>query len=65
MAGDKTGPDRGRTDKAKGKAKEVAGAVTGDDKKQAEGKTDQASGKAKEKGNKAVDKTKEAFSKDD
>ncbi|EOK14527.1 CsbD family protein [Enterococcus faecalis] len=40
--------DKGTFDKVKGKAKEVAGDVTGDDKKKAEGFLDQAIGKAKE-----------------
>ncbi|MGI5447017.1 CsbD family protein [Streptomyces sp. CA-243310] len=40
--------DKGGMDKAKGKAKEVAGKVTGNDRMAAEGKTDQAKGKAKE-----------------
>ncbi|MFF5565182.1 CsbD family protein [Streptomyces sp. NPDC012623] len=35
-------------DKAKGKAKEMTGKVTGDRRKEAEGKTDQAKGKAKD-----------------
>lgn len=37
----------GAWDQAKGKAKEVAGKVTGDRKLQAKGKLDQAKGKAK------------------
>ena len=40
--------DNGLTDKLKGKAKDVAGTVTGDDKKKAEGMLDQAIGKVKE-----------------
>ncbi|MFF1341970.1 CsbD family protein [Streptomyces sp. NPDC058290] len=40
--------DKGKMDQAKGKAKEAAGKVTGDDRMKAEGKTDQAKGKAKE-----------------
>lgn len=35
-------------DKAKGKAKEMLGKVTGNDRKEAEGKTDQAKAKARE-----------------
>jgi len=37
----------GEMDKLKGKVKEVAGAATGDEKKQAEGKMEQAKGSAK------------------
>lgn len=55
-------PDRGRTDKIKGKAKEAAGKVTGKDDLRREGQTDQAGGKAKEKGNEAIDQAKDAFS---
>ena len=40
--------DNGLTDKLKGKAKDVAGTVTGDDKKKAEGMLAQAIGKVKE-----------------
>ncbi|RXN41431.1 CsbD family protein, partial [Enterococcus faecalis] len=40
--------DKGTTDKIKGKAKEVAGNVTGDDQQKAEGFLDQAVGKVKE-----------------
>lgn len=39
----------GMKDKAKGKAKEAAGALTDDERKKAEGKADQAKGEAKEK----------------
>ncbi|MFI1682451.1 CsbD family protein [Streptomyces sp. NPDC020607] len=35
-------------DKAKGKAKEMMGKASGDDRRSAEGKTDQAKGKAKD-----------------
>lgn len=42
--------DRGFTDQIKGKAKEVAGTITGDTKLKAEGLADQAIGKAKEIG---------------
>ena len=37
----------GTLDKAKGRAKEAAGALTGDRKKKAEGQKDQAKGEAK------------------
>ncbi|MFH8345256.1 CsbD family protein [Streptomyces sp. NPDC018045] len=39
--------DKSAVDKVKGKAKEMKGAVTGDDRTKAEGRTDQAKGKAK------------------
>ncbi|MFI5805533.1 CsbD family protein [Streptomyces sp. NPDC051561] len=42
-------------DKLKGKAKELGGKVTGDDRQQAEGKTDQLKAKADEMGDKAKD----------
>lgn len=40
--------DKGFTDQVKGKAKEVAGDITGDNARKAEGLLDQAVGKAKE-----------------
>ena len=40
--------DKGTTDKIKGKAKEVTGDVTGDDKQKVEGFLDQAIAKVKE-----------------
>ncbi|MFJ7208912.1 CsbD family protein [Streptomyces sp. NPDC098789] len=39
--------DKGTADKAKGKAKEAAGKVTGNERLTAEGKIDQAKGEAK------------------
>lgn len=48
--------DKGTTDKIKGKAKEVAGDVTGDDKQKAEGFLDQAIGKVKEVASDAKEK---------
>jgi len=45
----------GVLDKAKGKAKEAAGAVTGDKEKKAEGRADQTKGTAKDKLGKAKD----------
>lgn len=45
----------GTLDKAKGKAKEAAGAVSGDDSKKAEGRSEQAKGGVKEKVGKAKD----------
>ena len=40
--------DKGTVDKLKSKAEEIAGTVTGDDKKKAEGLMNQAIGKVKE-----------------
>ena len=45
----------GALDKAKGKAKEATGAVTGDKEKKAEGRPDQTKGTAKDKLGKAKD----------
>ncbi len=45
----------GALDKAKGKAKEATGAVTGDKEKKAEGRSDQTKGTAKDKLGKAKD----------
>ena len=52
-----SGQDKGEgaLDKAKGKAKEAAGAVTGDEAKKSEGRSDQAKGTAKEKKGKLKD----------
>jgi len=50
----------GKTDEVKGRIKEAAGVLTGNDKLRAEGKTDQAVGEVKqvvEKVKKAVRKT--------
>ncbi|MFJ6699297.1 CsbD family protein [Streptomyces sp. NPDC091272] len=55
-------------DKLKGKAKEMGGKATGNDRLEAEGKADQAKGKAQEMGNKAKDKAegiKDSFSRGD
>ncbi|MFF2848673.1 CsbD family protein [Streptomyces sp. NPDC058001] len=38
----------GAMDKAKGKAKEMTGKATGDDRMEAEGKTDKAKGRARD-----------------
>ncbi len=46
----------GKTDEVKGKIKEAAGALTGNDKLREQGQTDQVVGKTKQ----AVQKTKEA-----
>ena len=45
----------GAMDKIKGRAKEAAGAVTGDERKQSEGRADQSSGTLKEKKGKLKD----------
>jgi uncharacterized protein YjbJ (UPF0337 family) len=52
----------GKTDVVKGRIKEAAGALTGNDKLREEGKTDQAVGKAKQNAQKVVDKVKKAVS---
>ena len=51
----------GKTDKIKGRVKEAAGAITGNDKLRREGKIDQAVGKTKEAVDKVVDKTKKVI----
>jgi uncharacterized protein YjbJ (UPF0337 family) len=53
----------GKTDMVKGRLKEAAGALTGNDKLRAEGKTDQAVGKVKEIAEKAVDEVEQAVKK--
>ena len=52
-----SGQDKGEgaMDKVKGRAKEAAGAVTGDDAKKSEGRSDQTKGTAKDKLGKAKD----------
>ena len=50
----------GKTDVVKGRIKEAAGALTGNDKLRAEGKTDQAIGKVKQIARKVVDKVDQA-----
>ena len=45
----------GKMDEVKGRIKEAAGALTGDDKLREEGKTDQAVGKVKQVVEKVVD----------
>ena len=51
----------GTTDKAKGRMKEAAGALIGDDKLKREGKRDQAAGKVKDAVDKTVDRVKDAL----
>ena len=53
----------GKTDVVKGRIKEAAGALTGNDKLREEGKTDQAVGKAEQAVQKAADPVKEAVNK--
>jgi uncharacterized protein YjbJ (UPF0337 family) len=53
----------GKTDVVKGRIKEAAGALTGNDKRRAEGKTDQVVGKAKQVVQKAADTVKKAVKK--
>jgi len=50
----------GKTDVIKGRFKEAAGALTGNDKLRAEGRTDQAIGKVKQVGEKAIAKVEQA-----
>jgi uncharacterized protein YjbJ (UPF0337 family) len=49
----------GTTDKAKGRLKEAAGALTDDDKLRSEGKADQAIGKVKDVAQEVLDKAKD------
>ena len=51
----------GTGDKAKGRVKEAAGALSGDKKLKTEGKIDQLAGKAKDAVETVVDKTKHAL----
>ena len=53
----------GRTDVVKGRIKEAAGALTGNDKLRDEGKTDQVVGKTKQAVRKAADAVKKAVRK--
>jgi uncharacterized protein YjbJ (UPF0337 family) len=53
----------GKTDVVRGRIKEAAGALTGNDKLREEGKTDQAVGKAKQAVEKAADTVKKAVKK--
>ncbi len=54
----------GTGDQAKGRIKEAAGSLTGDDDLKNEGKVDQAAGDIKEKVTGAVDKVKRALTND-
>jgi uncharacterized protein YjbJ (UPF0337 family) len=53
----------GKTDVVKGRIKEAAGALTGNDELRAEGKADQAVGKTKQAAAKVVGKAKKAAAK--
>ena len=53
----------GKTDVVKGRIKEAAGALTGNDKLREDGKADQAVGKTKQAAQKVVDKVKKAVDK--
>ena len=53
----------GKTDVAKGRIKEAAGALTGSDKLRAEGQADQAVGAVKQVADKTVDKVKKIVKK--
>ena len=53
----------GKTDVVKGRLKEAAGALTGNDELRAEGETDQAVGTVKQVVEKAVDKVEQAAKK--
>jgi uncharacterized protein YjbJ (UPF0337 family) len=53
----------GKTDVVKGRIKEAAGALTGNEKLRAEGQTDQAVGKAKQAVQKAADAVKKGVKK--
>jgi len=50
----------GKGDELKGRVKEAAGALTGNEQLKREGKVDQAAGKVKQAAEKAVDKVKKA-----
>jgi len=50
----------GKSDEVKGRIKEAAGALTGNDRLRAEGQVDQAVGKVKQVATKTIDKAQEA-----
>ena len=50
----------GKTDELKGRVKEAAGALTGDEKLKREGQVDQTVGRIKQTTDKIIDKIKEA-----
>jgi uncharacterized protein YjbJ (UPF0337 family) len=51
----------GKTDELKGRVKEAAGALTGNEKLKNEGKTDQTVGKIKQHAEKLIDKVKDTI----
>lgn len=53
----------GKTDVVKGRIKEAAGALTGNEELREEGRADQAVGKAKQAARQAVDKIKKTIDK--
>jgi uncharacterized protein YjbJ (UPF0337 family) len=53
----------GKTDVVKGRIKEAAGALTGNDELRAEGQTDQTVGKVKQVAEKAVEKVEQVVKK--
>lgn len=53
----------GKTDVAKGRIKEAAGVLIGNDKLRAEGQADQAAGEVKQVAEKAVEKVKQGVNK--
>lgn len=53
-----------KIDEGKGRVKEAAGSLTGDDSLKNEGKTDRAAGKAKDKVDKAADAAKDLLGRD-
>lgn len=55
----------GDKDEAKGRVKEAAGSLTGDDSLKNEGKVDRASGSVKDKVGDAADKVKDTIKGDD
>lgn len=53
----------GKTDEAKGRVKEAAGALTDNEQLRREGKVDQAAGKVKQAAENTIDKVKDAMKK--
>jgi uncharacterized protein YjbJ (UPF0337 family) len=51
----------GKTEEVKGRVKEAAGALSGDEKLKREGKADQAAGKIKQTLDRLVDKARKSF----
>ncbi len=51
----------GKSDELKGRVKEAAGVLTGDDKLKREGEVDQAIGKVKQAAEKVIDKVKDSL----